>query len=259
MRRLTLGLSALVLLLVMGCRHAAPVAAPDVGEVNPPNVEPVSEPVSTPVALEAPVPTRTCLVLSVGGQKGMAHLGAIAAVSAAGLKIDCVYGNSMGAVIGSLYASAPGQDPVARYRELIARYVKETASIKTGSAAFERLLTGVRRAIAGEGGWRQILSAVSSALSEAMFSERFDNGRFQRVLDQLLAHASIEALPVAFGTSYQWVKGNGLEFGVITQGNVAEAVSRSANNPFIFKNTSLQYLDPGSDRLAGGRPDRRRL
>ncbi len=31
---------------------------------------------------------------------------------------------------------------------------------------------------------------------------------------------------------------------------MAEAVSRSANNPYIFQNTNLDYIDPGADRMA---------
>lgn len=45
------------------------------------------------------------LVLSGGGAKGFAHVGAIKALEGAGVKIDFITGTSMGAVIGGLYAS----------------------------------------------------------------------------------------------------------------------------------------------------------
>ncbi len=45
------------------------------------------------------------LVLSGGGAKGFAHIGVLKVIDSLGIKIDCVAGTSMGAVIGSLYAS----------------------------------------------------------------------------------------------------------------------------------------------------------
>ena len=45
------------------------------------------------------------LVLSGGGAKGFAHIGALKVIDSLGVKIDYVAGTSMGAVIGSLYAS----------------------------------------------------------------------------------------------------------------------------------------------------------
>lgn len=44
------------------------------------------------------------LVLSGGGAKGLAHIGAIKEIEKAGIKIDYVGGTSMGAIIGGLYA-----------------------------------------------------------------------------------------------------------------------------------------------------------
>ena len=45
------------------------------------------------------------LVLSGGGAKGLAHIGALKAIDEAGIKIDYIGGTSMGAIIGALYAS----------------------------------------------------------------------------------------------------------------------------------------------------------
>ncbi|MBT8306434.1 MAG: patatin-like phospholipase family protein [Maribacter sp.] len=45
------------------------------------------------------------LVLSGGGAKGMAHIGALKVIEEAGVKIDYIGGTSMGAIIGALYAS----------------------------------------------------------------------------------------------------------------------------------------------------------
>ncbi|MEN8799821.1 MAG: patatin-like phospholipase family protein, partial [Flavobacteriaceae bacterium] len=45
------------------------------------------------------------LVLSGGGAKGMAHIGALKVIEEAGVKIDFIGGTSMGAIVGGLYAS----------------------------------------------------------------------------------------------------------------------------------------------------------
>ncbi|MCK5440282.1 MAG: patatin-like phospholipase family protein, partial [Maribacter sp.] len=45
------------------------------------------------------------LVLSGGGAKGMAHIGALKVIEEAGVTIDYIGGTSMGAIVGALYAS----------------------------------------------------------------------------------------------------------------------------------------------------------
>lgn len=45
------------------------------------------------------------LVLSGGGAKGFAHIGALKVIDSLGVKVDYVAGTSMGAIVGSLYAS----------------------------------------------------------------------------------------------------------------------------------------------------------
>ena len=50
-------------------------------------------------------PPSVGLVLSGGGAKGMAHIGALKVIEEAGVKIDYIGGTSMGAIVGALYAS----------------------------------------------------------------------------------------------------------------------------------------------------------
>jgi NTE family protein len=54
----------------------------------------------------------TCLVLSGGGARGMAHLGVIKVLERERIPIDCIVGTSMGAVVGSLYASGMRADEI---------------------------------------------------------------------------------------------------------------------------------------------------
>jgi NTE family protein len=56
----------------------------------------------TPAASSRP---RTCLVLGGGGARGAAHIGVLKVLEREHVPIDCIVGTSMGAVVGSLYAS----------------------------------------------------------------------------------------------------------------------------------------------------------
>lgn len=61
----------------------------------------------------------TCLVLSGGGARGMAHIGVIKVLERERIPVDCIVGTSMGAVVGSLYASGLTADEIeARVRAL---------------------------------------------------------------------------------------------------------------------------------------------
>lgn len=52
-----------------------------------------------------PTQAKTCLVLSGGGARGMAHVGVLKVLERERVAVDCIVGTSMGAVIGGLYAS----------------------------------------------------------------------------------------------------------------------------------------------------------
>lgn len=56
------------------------------------------------------VPPKVGLVLSGGGAKGLAHIGALKVIEDAGVTIDYIGGTSMGAIVGALYASGYSAD-----------------------------------------------------------------------------------------------------------------------------------------------------
>jgi NTE family protein len=191
------------------------------------------------------------LVLSVGGAKGIAHIGAIDAIKEKGIKIDCVYGNSMGSVIGSLFASEPNENLKRRYTMLIAEYINVTKSEKK-AGFLAGFLTGLGMSILSGGvlGWETMLGSLTVGTINSTFYSELDNDRFRRVLNLVLKKINIEQTKIPFATSYQMKEGEGLKMLIASKGNLAEAVSRSSNNPFIFEKTNFQYIDPGSDRLA---------
>ncbi len=64
--------------------------------------------IRTPVMARANFDTGECpkvgLALSGGGAKGLAHIGVLKVLHEAGVKIDFISGNSMGSIVGGLYA-----------------------------------------------------------------------------------------------------------------------------------------------------------
>ena len=53
---------------------------------------------------------KTGLCLGGGGSRGYAHIGAIRALTEAGIKIDIVNGTSIGAIMGGIYSLHPDAD-----------------------------------------------------------------------------------------------------------------------------------------------------
>lgn len=56
------------------------------------------------VSVVTPERPKVAVVLAGGGAKGLAHIGALKVIEEAGLPVDMVVGNSMGSIVGGLYA-----------------------------------------------------------------------------------------------------------------------------------------------------------
>jgi predicted acylesterase/phospholipase RssA len=197
------------------------------------------------------VPERTCLVLSVGGPKGLAHLGAIDALREHGVRVDCVVGNSMGAVVGSLYASAPQEDLKERYRGFFAEYERETVKEAGGRGAVGAALGFLAVILSGGSLAPAVAVGALGAAGGAATVPKLSHKRFLQVLDDFYGGAQVEDLPVPFATSYQEATQHGLRRTTVTHGNLAEAVAASAANPFIFPDADVhERIDPGADRVS---------
>lgn len=77
---------------------------------------------------------KLALVLSGGGMGGAAHLGAIKALEEYGLKPDAVLGTSIGAFVGSVYASgATPEAMIAGWQEISRMDIKDVLDVDLGS------------------------------------------------------------------------------------------------------------------------------
>ena len=210
---------------------------------------------------EAPEPLRfdpsarpTCLVLSVGGPDGVAHLGAIAAVKAAGLRVAGVVGNSMGSLVGALYAAAPAGDTTLRWRQLLTAYRRATGDDKLESGLATALALGAMAGVVSDGEPAATLGAAAGGflLGQASAGD-LDRRRLTRVLRETLAGMRLEDMPIPFVTFHHEPRGHSLELVHVRRGDLAEAVGDSIANPLLFDDVVVglnQPLDPGADRAA---------
>ena len=187
-------------------------------------------------AQEAPRETRAAtprprlaLVLSGGGARGIAHIGALCALEEAGLPIDAIAGNSMGAIVGGLYATG-------RTASQIEFLIKSMDWVQLFSSGPDRRMLPVARRVdryASTAGvsldWKQV------RLSGGVVADH----RINRFLIEYLSPAGYAAggdfdrLPVPFRA----VAGN-LDNGdsvVLAKGDLALAVRASMSIPLVFE------------------------
>jgi len=146
------------------------------------------------------------LVLSAGSLRAVAHVGVIQALEDAGFPIDTVAGTSMGAVVGSLYASGM---PVKKMHEF-AVAIKVGSGNNVSSARLISLLLFDK--------------LLSSENTEVLLRKQIGGIRF----DQTLKPFACVAMDVYTGEAI-----------IFRDGDVAKAVRASMNLPGIFR--PLEY------------------
>jgi predicted acylesterase/phospholipase RssA len=206
--------------------------------------------ISTPVALQSkPV----CVVLSVGAENGLAHIGVLDALKQQGIEPRCVFGNSMGALVGGLYAAAPERDLSEHYRSVMAAYVDKTRRDAEGAAVLG-FLFGVMLP-ASSGGGSLLAGAAGAGLGQASINES-DRRRLVEVLRADFEDQTISELPVEFATWHDELRTGAVSGPVkvrMTSGSLAEAIGDSIANPLIFPDVHVERgsrLDPGADRVS---------
>lgn len=195
-------------------------------------------------------PGKTCLVLSVGGLKGIAHIGAIDALKKLNIKIDCVYGNSAGSLVGALYSFDPKSNLKKESKKLLSEYLEKTEKDKFGSASrgfiFGAILTFFSGGIFG---WETIITSTVLGWDDV---DEINLKRTENILNKYFYKQNIEDLSIEFATGYQENNENGIVMKTASKGNLSSAISKSISNPLIFNENvkQMKYFDPGSDRVA---------
>lgn len=139
---------------------------------------------------------RIGLALGSGSARGWSHIGAIRALSEAGIQVDCVAGTSIGALVGAVYAAG------------------QLDALEAWALQLE---------------WKQILSFMDVVLPKSGLID----GR--KIADMVRRHVhveNIEDLPIPFGTVATDLR-TGQEV-VLRKGDIVEAVRASISLPGIL-------------------------
>lgn len=146
------------------------------------------------------------LVLSAGSLRGVAHTGVVQTLEDAGFPIDVVAGTSMGAVMGSMYASGM---PIRKIREFASTIKVDSGNNVSKTSLISMLFFD---------------KLLSSEKTEIMLRQGLGGIRF----DQTLKPFACVAMDVYTGEAI-----------IFREGDVAKAVRASMNLPGIFK--PLEY------------------
>jgi len=150
------------------------------------------------------------LVLSSGGARGLAHIGAIEELEAQGYRIRSIVGCSMGAIIGGMYAAGK----LAEYKEWMQTIdKKKILSLLDISFSLDHLVKG-----------EKIIEAMKDIVPDV----------------------KIEDLPIPFkAVATDWEKGQEVVF---SKGSLYEAIRASISMPLFFdpvKKGGTTFVDGG--------------
>ncbi len=206
----------------------------------------------------APGPAETtrlpaCLVLSVGAEAGLSHVGVIQAVKEKGVRVDCVVGTSMGAMVGGLFAARPNSDVADAYRAVAARYREKSEAEAGTSVLLGGVIVGLVVAASGGSTAPVLLGAASGGAAGASSVSPKDWRRLRAVLREQHAGVTIESLPIRFGTVHQELTDSGAVTVAERGGLLADAIATSIANPLLFSDLSAtrgRKIDPGLDRVS---------
>lgn len=136
------------------------------------------------------------LVLSSGGARGLAHIGAIEELESQGYRITSVAGCSMGALVGGIYAAGKMAD-------------------------FREWMRNVDR-------WT-LLTLIDPSLS---LSHLLEGKKVMQTVESIVPDVNIEDLPIPFcAVSTDWGRGEEVVF---RQGSLLEAIRASISLPGFF-------------------------
>ncbi|NRD19078.1 patatin-like phospholipase family protein [Winogradskyella eckloniae] len=167
------------------------------------------------------------LVLSGGGAKGFAHIGVLKVMDSLGLKVDYIAGTSMGAIIGSLYASGYSGAQLEKMFE--AQNFDELINDKfpRGSKSFYERENAEKYAVTLP--FDKLKISLPSALSRG---QNVYNLLYQLMMP-VNQNKDFSKLPIPFFCMATDVEtGESL---LLDKGNLAEAVTASAALPSLFQ------------------------
>lgn len=170
-------------------------------------------------------PASTALVLAGGGAKGFAHIGLLQTLDSLGIVPDLIVGTSIGAIVGSMYASGYTGNEI----DSLLRSVKLETLIKRYEPNVSRALDGFRPVVV----WERMASRW--VLQAGAVREVDANTTISRVLlrGNLLARGDFDRLPIPFRAVATDLYSRGIVS--IGTGDLAEAVRASFSLPVVLR------------------------
>lgn len=180
------------------------------------------------------------LVLSGGGAKGFAHIGALKVIDSLGIKVDYIAGTSMGAIIGSLYASGySGKQLDSIFRTIDFDYLINDNFSRNSKSLIER-----------NNSERYALSLPFDNFKVKLPSGLSRGQNVYNTLYKLLLPVKdindFSKLPTPFFCVATNIETGEVKF--LERGNLAQAVAASGAFPSLFKPVEIDdniYIDGG--------------
>lgn len=167
------------------------------------------------------------LVLSGGGAKGLAHIGALKVIDSLGIRVDYVAGTSMGAIIGSLYASGYSGKELDSVFKLIDFNTLISDDLPRTSKAFHEKNNSERYAITLP------FSNFKIKLPSALSRGQNVYGLISKLTLNVSGIKDFSKLPIPFFCIATDVE-TGKEV-ILDTGNLAQAVMASGALPSLFQ------------------------
>jgi predicted acylesterase/phospholipase RssA len=174
-------------------------------------------------------PSRTALVLSGGGAKGLAHIGVLRVLDSLGVRPDLVVGSSMGAIIGGMYASGYS----GREIDSLARSLPLADLFRTYQPRAPRSLGPLQPLVVWEQGDRRF-NLQSATVAETEVNALVNAAMLR---GNLLARGNFDSLPIRFRAVAADLADRSVV--VLSAGDLARAVRASFAIPLIFAPESL--------------------
>jgi NTE family protein len=169
---------------------------------------------------------KLALVLSGGGARGLAHVGALAALQAENIPIDLIVGCSFGALVGGMYAQYPD---VAEVRAKLDQFVDSPEFAGLGTSHLKR------SSVEADDMLRQFVSGLKDWVMVNLIARRIallKGERLERAIHALIEPGYIEDTKIPFAcNATDLISGETVLF---TEGDIRKAIVASTTIPGYF-------------------------
>ncbi len=171
------------------------------------------------------------VVLSGGGAKGLAHIGALKVIEESGIKIDYIAGTSMGAIVGGLYASGYTADELTTlFKKINFEELIRDDFQRKNKSFFERYNSDVHAVTLP---FNKFKLSIPSSISKGQNTYNF----FVKLLDHVKETKEYSKLPIPFFCIATDVETGGQV--LLDKGYLPDAILASGAIPTLFEPVTI--------------------